>query len=241
MAGTGVGQGRRQWLHLAALLLLSIVAIPAHAVNCSDPPYFGVIDGNVFPTPPSQIQVDQNCRVSNYPQSNPLTTNFSFLTQPGQTDDRWLIIFNNVYHIGQMSCNSVANHKIWFVNGSSSTIQENCQNLLIPVEKIDKQNPPGNNTATHGVPFTYRLTLPVLYDPATGTVLNEFGSGNELYGVVLRDNLNETGADLAYVSHVAYWKDSGDAVPHTFSNDAGLLPFDNFPIIPPDRQVVIDL
>ncbi|MFZ8983685.1 MAG: hypothetical protein ACO213_05315 [Steroidobacteraceae bacterium] len=241
MAGTGVGKGRRQWLHLAALLLLSIVAIPAHAVNCSDPPYFGVIDGDVFPTPPSQIQVDQNCRVSNYPPSNPLTTNFSFLTQPGQTDDRWLIIFNNVFHTGQMSCNSVANHKIWFVNGSSSTIQENCQNLLIPVEKIDKQNPPGNNTATHGVPFTYRLTLPVLYDPATGTVLNEFGSGNELYGVVLRDNLNETGADLAYVSHVAYWKDSGDAVPHTFSNDAGLLTFDNFPIIPPDRQVVIDL
>ena len=240
MAGRGAGQGRH-WLHLVALLLLWAAAVPAQAVNCSDPPYFGVIDGNVFPTPPSQIQVDQNCRVSNYPASNPLTTNFSFLTQPGQTDQRWLIIFNNVYHTGQMSCNSVANHKIWFVNGSSSTIQEKCQNLLIPVEKIDKQNPPGNNTATHGVPFTYSLTLPVLYDPGTGTVLNEFGSGNELYGVVLRDNLNETGADLAYVSHVAYWKDNGEAVPHTFANDDGLLTFDNFPIIPPDRQVVIEL
>ena len=112
------------WLQLVAFALLLGSAFPALAVNCSDAPYFGNIDGNVFPTPPSQIQIDTICRVSNYPRSNPLTTNFSFLTQPGQTDERWIIIFNNVYHTGQMACNSVANHRIWFVNGSSSTIQE---------------------------------------------------------------------------------------------------------------------
>ena len=96
----------------------------------------GVLDGNVTPVPPSQIQIDGVCRIMNYP--NGMSTNFSFLTQPGQTDERWIVIFDNVLHTGQMACNAVAGHKIWFVNGSSSTIQQNCQNLLIPVEKIDK-------------------------------------------------------------------------------------------------------
>ena len=45
---------------------------------------------------------------------------------------------------------------------------QNCQNLLIPVEKINKQNPSGQTTAAIGVPFTYSLTIPVLFDPASG-------------------------------------------------------------------------
>ena len=78
------------WLQLLAFVLLLGSAFPALAVNCSEAPYLGTIDGNVFPTPPSQIQIDTICRVRNYPASNPLTTNFSFLTQPGQTDERWI-------------------------------------------------------------------------------------------------------------------------------------------------------
>ncbi|KPJ79085.1 MAG: hypothetical protein AMJ58_12925, partial [Gammaproteobacteria bacterium SG8_30] len=124
------------WLQLAAFALLLGSAFPALAVNCSDAPYFGLIDGDVVAAP-SQIQIDRNCTVRNFPAGNPLTTNFSFLTQPGQTDERWIIIFDNVVHIGQMACNAVAGHRIWFVNSSSSTIREKCQNLLIPVEKID--------------------------------------------------------------------------------------------------------
>src|SRR3546814_19753388 len=80
-----------------------------------------------------------------------------------------------------MSCNAVAGHKIWFTNGSSTGIHDNCQNLLIPVEKIDKQSP--GPTAAIGVPFTYRLTIPVLFDPATGTVLDYEGSVNELHSL----------------------------------------------------------
>jgi hypothetical protein len=37
----------------------------------------------------------------------------------------------------------VQGNAIWFVNGSFTTLRPNCQNLFIPVEKIDKQNPPG--------------------------------------------------------------------------------------------------
>ena len=224
----------------ALVLLLSVEA--AQAVNCSDAPYFGVIDGN-FVSAPDQIQIDTNCTIRNFPSPNILGTNFSFYTQPGGNDERWLVVFDNVVHTGNMSCNATHEHKIWFTNGSSTKIQEGCQNLLIPVEKIDKRNPTGQSTATIGIPFTYRLTIPVLYDPAFGVVINNSGSLNDLHGITVWDDLNATGADLAYVSHVAYWQGDGTAVPHTFSNASGLLTFEfpsNF-VIPSQQQIIIEI
>src|SRR5262245_252260 len=197
-----------------SVLLLSVLALwilpvsQAHAVDCVAD-LGGLLDGFVTPVAPAQIQVDGNCRIQNFPASNPLSTNFSFLSQPGQTDERWLRIFNNVVHTGQMSCDAVQGHKIWLVNGSSSGIHQNCQNKLIPVEKIDKKNPAGQTTATIGVPFTYKLTIPILFDPATGNTIDFAGSPNDLHHLTIWDDLNATGADLTYVSHVAYWKDSG--------------------------------
>jgi hypothetical protein len=44
-----------------------------------------------------------------------------------------LVIFDNVVHTGQMSCNSVLGHHIWFSNTSSTGINANCQNLFIPI------------------------------------------------------------------------------------------------------------
>lgn len=234
-------RGRKAAFLLLPLLGLLIGATPdARADDCVAD-RGGVIDGYVDPVPPAQIQIDGNCTIKNFPASNPLTSNISFLTQPGQTQERWLVIFDNVVHNGQMSCNSVQGHKIWFVNGSSSGIHQNCQNLLIAVEKINKQNPTGQTTATIGVPFTYRLTIPVLFDPATGTVIDFSGSLNDLHGITIWDDLNATGADLSYVSHVAYWLNDGTPVPHTFSNVGGALTFDNFPIVPAGQQFVIEL
>ncbi|MEJ2086977.1 MAG: hypothetical protein P8Y69_00515, partial [Gammaproteobacteria bacterium] len=237
--GNRLGIGR--WLAGCLLALASLAAVPAWAINCSEIPN-GVLDGFAGDIAPSQIQIDRNCTIRNFPASNPLSTNFSFLTQPGQTNERWLIVFDNVVHTGQMACNSVAGHHIWFTNGSSTSIQEGCQNLLIPVEKIDKANPAGSNdTATVGVPFTYTLTMPVLFDPATGTAINVEGSVNDLHGITVWDDLNETGVDLTYVSHVVYWKDTGAPVPHTFSNVGGFLTFDNFPIVPAGDQIVLEI
>ncbi|MHC4991532.1 MAG: COG1361 family protein, partial [Planctomycetota bacterium] len=195
----------------------------------------------VDPVPPSQVQIDGNCTIRNFPASNPLSTNFSFYTQPGQTNERWLIVFDNVVHTGQMACNSVHGHKIWFTNGSSTSIQEGCQNLLIPVEKIEKENPAGQTTATIGIPFTYTLTIPVLFDPATGAVIKSDGSLNDLHGITVWDDLNATGVDLSFVSYDAYWLDDGTPIPHTFSNVGGALTFDNFPVVPAGRQFVIEL
>src|SRR5688572_9344357 len=150
---------RGSWIRilLFPFVLMLLSAVPALAERCVAD-LGGLVDGFVTPNPPAQIQIDGNCRIQNFPASNPLSVNFSFLTQPGQTQERWLIIFDNVVHTGNMSCNSVLGHKIWFTNGSSSKIRESCQNLLVAVEKINKQNPAGQTTAAIGIPFTYKLT-----------------------------------------------------------------------------------
>ena len=246
MAGSNTGDCRirrgspRRHLRFIAFLVLFGAAAAAQAQDCSDYPN-GVIDGYAGDVAPSQLQIDRNCTIRNFPADNPLNTNFSFFTRPGQTNERWLVVFDNVVHTGNMSCNDVLEHKIWFTNGSSTKIRENCQNLLIPVEKIDKQNPPGTTTAAIGVPFTYTLMMPVLFDPATETVINVQGSVNDLHSATLTDDLTATGVELTYVSHTAYWKDTGDPVPHTFSNVGGFLTFDNFPIIPATEQIVIEI
>ena len=241
-SGTNNLKVAHKWMGilLFAVAMLLMTPFPAQADDCVAD-LGGVLDGFVTPTPPSQIQIDGNCTIRNFPASNPLTSNFSFYTQPGQNPARWLLVFDNVVHTGQMACNSVLGHKIWFTNGSSSAIQEGCQNLLIPVEKIEKQNPAGQTTATIGVPFTYTLTIPVLFEPATGTVINYSGSPNDLHGITVWDDLNETGVDLTYLGHDAYWLDDETPVPHTFSNVGGSLTFDNIPITEAERQFVIEL
>ncbi|HZL92287.1 MAG TPA: isopeptide-forming domain-containing fimbrial protein, partial [Vicinamibacterales bacterium] len=240
--GKNIGRAGNRWncIPLLLFVLLALNAFPALADDCSDFPG-GVLDGATGAIAPSQIFVDTNCTIRNFPASNPLSTNFSFSTQPGQTDERWLIVFDNVVHTGQMACNAVAGHHIWFTNGSSTSIQEGCQNLLIPVEKIVKENPAGQTTAAIGVPFTYTLTMPVLFDPGTGTVINTAGSVNDLHSVTLTDDLNATGVDLTYVSHVAYWEGTTTPVPHTFDNVGGVLTFDNFPVVLAGQQIVLEI
>ncbi|MDH3520847.1 MAG: hypothetical protein OEM49_10360, partial [Myxococcales bacterium] len=233
-AGSGMS------IPLLVFALLLGATFSAQAEDCSAFPG-GVLDGFTGISAPSQIKIDRNCTIRNFPASNPLDTNFSFLTQPGQTDERWLVVFDNVVHTGQMACNSVAEHKIWFTNGSSTSIQEGCQNLLIPVEKIDKQNPAGQATAAIGVPFTYTLTIPVLFDPATGNVINSSGSPNDVHSVTIWDDLGATGVDLTYLGHVAYWQGSGAPVQHTFSNVGGLLTFEVTPVVPAFEQIVIEI
>jgi uncharacterized repeat protein (TIGR01451 family) len=236
---SGMDGRRRGWtaVLLLALALLALPARPAHADYCSD--YGGLLDGYAGTPAPSQLYIDMNCTIRNYPASNPFNTNISFSTKPGQTNQRWLVVFDNVVHTGQMACNSVAGHKIWFTNGSSTSIQEGCQNLLIPVEKIDKASP--GPTATIGVPFTYTLTMPVLFDPGTTTVINTEGSVNDLHSVTMTDDLNALGVDLTFVSEKAYWKDTGAPVAHTFTNVGNVLTFDNFPIIPAGQQIIVEI
>src|SRR5215468_8184176 len=234
---------RGSWIKflLFPLALLLLSAVPAQAqstVNCPSPTNGGVIDGVVNPVPPSQININGNCTIKNFPASNPLTSNISFF---GNNATSWLVIFDNDDFIGNISCDKVQGNAIWFVNGSTTTVRPDCQNLFIPVEKIDKQNPAGQTTAAIGVPFTYKLTIPVLFDPLTGIVINNRGSVNDLHDITITDDLNATGADLTYVSHTATWVNNGTPIPHTFSNVGGVLTFSGFPIIPAGQQFVINI
>jgi hypothetical protein len=79
---------RRPWARLVALLALAGLSFAANAQDCSDYPG-GILDGDVEPNPPSQLQIDRTCTIRNYPASNPLRTNFSFLTRPNRMSASW--------------------------------------------------------------------------------------------------------------------------------------------------------
>src|SRR5258708_10251849 len=107
------------------LLLLSAVPRLAQSVGGCVANFGGVIDGLVNPVPPSQINIDGNCTIRNFPASNPLTSNISF----AGTGRGWLVIFDNVDFIGNISFDKLKGNFIWFVNGSITTLRPTCQTL----------------------------------------------------------------------------------------------------------------
>ncbi len=230
------------------LLLLGLVLGAAYSAQagtdfCSSYPLVNgshVIDGNdptLTPfTLPSSIGIDANCTFQNFPQSvkwpDGLTSTLNFKS------DGFLAIFNNVYYSGNMAC-AVTTTKIWFVNpGAIYAPNNSCQGLFIPVESIAKQSPAA--TASVGVPFTYTLTLPVMYDPTTGTWYNN-PSPNYLGNIRVTDNLTAaaTGAEMTLVGINAYVK-GGAPVPVTNIGDSKHLDF-TLPDIPAGSQIVVEL
>src|SRR5437879_9954103 len=232
---------RGSWIKIllfaSGLLLLSAVPAQAQSVGGCVANFGGVIDGFVNPVPPSQINIDGNCTIRNFPGSNPLTSNISFTG----TGRGWLVIFDNVAFIGNMSCDKVHGNFIWFVNGSFTTLKPSGPNLFVPVDKIDKKNPPGPPFVSIGVPFTYTLTFPQLVSATTGAVVNPNGSNVEVDQVTVTDNLNATGVSLSYVNSTAAWKGGGAPVPFAVTNASGLLTFSSFPPIPPGQQIVVSV
>ncbi|MFZ2224428.1 MAG: SdrD B-like domain-containing protein [Candidatus Deferrimicrobium sp.] len=199
---------RHTTLGFSLLILYAVLlgtASPAVGADkfCSDPPYFGVIDGDIRPVP-TQITIDRDCTFKNFPQSNPLTSTINFQTFDPSI---YLIIFENVYYTGNMACANV-DHRIWFANSSYYGSNNACQDLFIPVETIDKKNPAGQTTAVVGVPFTYTLTLPAMS-------LGGGPSANDLHSIIIWDDLTATGtgADLTYLSNTASLVNGGATTP----------------------------
>ena len=92
------------------LLLLALWLGQASIAHAQSPVQFscrddfaGLIDGNVVQPAPSNVKLDTNCTIRNYPGG--MSTNFSF---DNNDLTPYLIIFDNVAHTGQMSCNAVA-------------------------------------------------------------------------------------------------------------------------------------
>ena len=86
---------------LGIFVLLLATAFPVQGAEkfCSDPPYYGVIDGNRHPAP-TQISIDTDCTFKNFPQTKPFTTTVNFHTNDPTI---YLIIFDNVYFTGHMA------------------------------------------------------------------------------------------------------------------------------------------
>ena len=215
--------GARWLVRLFALVLLLVgnSAVRAADASCSSFPLdangFHVVDGNdpsLTPaTLPSSISLDvDKCYFKNFPISakwpNGLDTgtgptgnvNFDGNTTLGLT------IFDNVVLRYNFSCPNTT-QRIWFVNGSVFDPHNglrNCANLFfIAVEKIRKQAP--GPTATVGVPFTYTLTIPVMFQPdgaGGGTEFNQ-PSPNTLSNATIYDDLTAIGASATYVGNTA--------------------------------------
>src|SRR5260370_23530454 len=206
-------------LFTCALLLLTAVPARAQSVGGCVANFGGVIDGFVKPAPPSQINIDGNCTIRNFPASNPLTSNISFTG----TGRGWLVIFDNVDFTGNLSCDKSHGNFIWFVNGSiASAHVVSCANLFVPVDKIDKENPPGPPFVSSRGPFTYTLTFPQLVSATTGAVVNPNGSNVEVDQVTVTDNLNATGVPLSYVTSSAAWQVSGAWLHFAVCNSSGV-------------------
>jgi uncharacterized repeat protein (TIGR01451 family)/fimbrial isopeptide formation D2 family protein len=234
---------RGSTLGFALLILFALLlgtASPAVGAEkfCSDPPYFGVIDGDIRPVP-IQITIDRDCTFKNFPASKPLTTTINF-----QTNDPsiYLIIFDDVIFTGHMACANI-DHRIWFSNSSYYGSNNACQDLFIPVETIDKKNPAGQTTAVVGVPFTYTLTLPAMN-------LGGGPSVNDLHSVTIWDDLTATGADLTFLGINAYDKDSGVPVTLVPEDDPSApggvwtpknLSYKKIPLITAGEQIVIEI
>jgi uncharacterized repeat protein (TIGR01451 family) len=238
---TNNARPRGSWIKilLFPFALLLLTAVPAHAqsANCVGT-YGGVLDGNVQPTGPSTLLIDGACTIKNYPATNPYTWNVSW----SGTNDTLLIIDNVIFN-GNMACDSHEHGDfVWFVNGSLTRAHIlKCANLFTPVDKIDKENPPGPPFVSIGVPFTYTLTFPQLVNATTGTVIDPNGSNVDVDQVTVTDDLNATGVSLSYVKSSAAWKGSGAPVPVTVTNAGGLLTFGGFPPIPPGQQIVLSV
>ncbi|MRR33088.1 DUF11 domain-containing protein [bacterium] len=202
---------------MALLLLVLGAASRAQAagVLCSqfsEKGVQGVVDGN-NPVTLAAVQaastfgIDMNCTVKNFPQSMggfPITNiNFNF---PGQQS--FYISFQNVYYYGNMSCNDPTHSEFWiyWAPGGYNNISPKCQEFMVPVDAVKKENPPAQTTAAVGVPFTYTVKMPLMGKlDATGTFqyLADFDDA-DLANVVITDDLTTTGAALSYVSNRAW-------------------------------------
>ena len=244
-----------------ALVLGAASQAQAGAWSCG--PYttdhFQMIDGSNPSTWPigfvatdvNSLSFSGDCTIRNFPDGFGTGTSLLNFNLP---DKSAVIIMDNVYYTGNMSCSNLApGVVIWWVNGSWNNINAKCQSFMPPVDGLIKQNPAVATTQTVGIPFTYTLTMPVMVKQNTdGTytwsaqpdiaILQDINIYDDLTAAGTRlSDLSPPGADLTYVSNIAYVKsDPGAKFSLTNLGDNKHLHFKYNPINPGD-QLVIEL
>jgi len=242
-------------LLIFTLLLGSAYSAQAATVMCSE--FNGVIDGYDSDTKAmidssATIGIDMDCTIKNFPESigglSSTNINFQFPTHAS-----YLIIFDNVYYEGNMSCNdpTYSTFSLWLTNGSFNNISSSCQEFIIPVDGIRKNNPAGQSTASIGVPFTYTLTFPdMAMLTSSGYVYSGRPDTDDVYHIQITDDLTATGADLTYLSNTAILKNSdGTTTPlnplaNSGDNKHLFFSYANNPAlttIPAGTQIVLEL
>lgn len=189
---------------LAASFSVSDFAVPGSdpldVFSCElDGPGDLANNGQAF-GPSDQLSIDRSCVIKNFTCDDPLNSTLNFASHVPGT----LIIFENVCYGGNFACANVEGSAfVWAVNGSDfSSVKPGCQDLIIPVEKIDKNATDLNDnpitSVTVGVPFRYTLDVPILFDPVSGTVIPGYGSLNDLGNIVIEDDMlpGTLGVDL---------------------------------------------
>lgn len=202
---------------LAASFSVSDFAVPGSdpldVFSCElDGPGDLANNGQAF-GPSDQLSIDRSCVIKNFTCDDPLNSTLNFASHVPGT----LIIFENVCYGGNFACANVEGSAfVWAVNGSDfSSVKPGCQDLIIPVEKIEKSatdladNP--ISSVSVGVPFRYTLDIPVLFDPVSGTIIPGYGSLNELGNIVITDDMTPgtLGVDLELLDITASWGPAG--------------------------------
>ncbi|MBE0503443.1 MAG: DUF11 domain-containing protein, partial [Desulfuromonadales bacterium] len=155
----------------------------------------------------STFGIDANCTIKNFPESAggfPITTiNYQFWG-----NSTFYIVFDNIYYPGNMSCNNPSQATFWiyWAPGGYNKISAACQQFMVPVDAVIKQNPPAQTTARIGIPFVYTIKAPVMGKLDASGVFQYLTNADthNLENVVIADDLSKTGAALSYLSNAAY-------------------------------------
>ena len=253
-------RSRGVWsLWLLAFAASMGAAVPAHAATnykCgpTEPPFYGVIDGNTLTDAEkvdiTQIQIVGDCTIQNFPNPPGLgdkSTTINFQIPNDERDTPYIFVFDNVAYNGGMACASITEYMgIWWVNGSFHNIKPSCQDFMLPVDAIRKQNPAGQTTAKVGVPFKYTLTMPLMVKlTSTGyEYQNPIYDDEPLSDVHIYDDLTASGADLTYLGNIAYLK-YADGTTTSIGSLANLgstkNPHFHYDNVPAGAQLVIEL
>ena len=136
---------------------IGTAASPMYLIDGTDPLDRAAIDSIGLQ---GSLAIDNNCTIRNFPETDPLDIGIINFQMPDKNTP-YLIIFDNVYYPGSMSCAAITQYMaIWWVNGAYTDVKSSCQDFMLPVDGIKKENPTGQTTASVGVPFTYKLTMP---------------------------------------------------------------------------------